>query len=440
MLALAFGLVGISASQAGDLNDPIWASAPSRADWAKAYPAHAAQSGISGAVKLRCAATPQGSLAGCAVVEETPTGEGFGAAALSLASAMELKPTGQDGKSVSGQSVVVPVRFEPGLLLAAPVITNPDWLRRPTEEELVQYFPARASAQGGRAVVECVLTNRGLTEGCSVQAEDPPGHGYGAAALAMTSLFLMRPMTVDGLPVGGDKVTFPIKFGPGGDSQPAEPTLTVLKAAPWSAAPTRDQMWAAYPKAAIGKVAAAHVVLRCGFGSSGRLDNCDTLTESPEGQGFGSAARSLARDFQLVPDPHLMALNKGRAARIDIPFDFRDPSQSVAGPEIYNPVWLKGVDPAAIPKLFPQAATKAGYKQGGATVECSVARDGALADCAVVSEDPAHLGFGDVALAIASVMQMNPWTLQGSPVEGAKIDLPIKLVLPDKPAPQPAKP
>src|SRR5579859_4947929 len=115
-LVLVIGLGGFGIGRAADLSDPVWASAPSRDDWAKAYPSHAAQAGISGAVKVRCAATAQGSLANCAVVEETPTGEGFGAAALSLTSAMELKPTGADGRPIAGQSVVVPVKFEPGLL------------------------------------------------------------------------------------------------------------------------------------------------------------------------------------------------------------------------------------------------------------------------------------------------------------------------------------
>jgi protein TonB len=63
-------------------------------------------------------------------------------------------------------------------------------------------------------------------------------------------------------------------------------------------------------------------------------------------------------------------------------------------------------------------------------VDCTVVHDGSLNDCAVASEDPAGLGFGDAALQIAAVMGMNPWTAQGTPVEGARIRLPIRLVLP----------
>jgi hypothetical protein len=38
-------------------------------------------------------------------------------------------------------------------------------------------------------------------------------------------------------------------------------------------------------------------------------------------------------------------------------------------------------------------------------------------------------------------MQMNPWTAQGTPVDGARIRVPITLKLPDEPAAAPpAKP
>jgi hypothetical protein len=40
-LALVFGALSVGAAQAADLQDPVWAKAPDRADWAKAYPAAA---------------------------------------------------------------------------------------------------------------------------------------------------------------------------------------------------------------------------------------------------------------------------------------------------------------------------------------------------------------------------------------------------------------
>jgi TonB family protein len=91
--------------------------------------------------------------------------------------------------------------------------------------------------------------------------------------------------------------------------------------------------------------------------------------------------------------------------------------------------------------VFPAEAAKAGLKQGRAIVSCAVKHDGSLEDCGVVSEEPAGMGFGEAALKIAAVTAMNPWTAQGTPVEGARIRLPIRLVAPDATAqPAPAKP
>ena len=91
-------------------------------------------------------------------------------------------------------------------------------------------------------------------------------------------------------------------------------------------------------------------------------------------------------------------------------------------------------------KLYPPQAVKAAVRTGQAKVVCTVSHEGYLTDCAVVEERPANLGFGDAALQVAAAMQMNPWTSQGSPVDGGRIELPIKMVLPEEPAPAPRAP
>jgi hypothetical protein len=174
----------------------------------------------------------------------------------------------------------------------------------------------------------------------------------------------------------------------------------------------------------------------------GTLDACDTVSETPEGHGFANAARALTKEFRAYVDPKTDKLMR---LRVDIPFDFRDPSQPAPAIEVYDPIWLNRVDPNSAAKLFPAAAATAGIKTGLATVLCVVKHDGGLTDCAVVSEQPAGLGFGDAALQIAGVMKMNPWTAQGDPVDGARIRLPVRLELPgNAPAPPtqsaPAKP
>jgi hypothetical protein len=53
---------------------------------------------------------------------------------------------------------------------------------------------------------------------------------------------------------------------------------------------------------------------------------------------------------------------------------------------------------------------------------------------------PPGLGFGETALAIARIMRMNPWTKQGIPVDGARVDVPIRLNLDAAEAAAPGKP
>lgn len=94
------------------------------------------------------------------------------------------------------------------------VITNPDWLHRPSGEDVAQYYPDRAQRMGvnGTATIGCTVTESGGLSDCSVEGEDPGGQEFGAAALKMAHLFKMRPQTKDGAPVGGARITIPIRF------------------------------------------------------------------------------------------------------------------------------------------------------------------------------------------------------------------------------------
>lgn len=94
------------------------------------------------------------------------------------------------------------------------VITNPDWVSRPSGSDLARFYPPRAAEReiGGRVVLSCTVTESGSLTACSVQSEDPPGQGFGQASLRLTSRFRMRPQTRDGAPVGGARVTIPITW------------------------------------------------------------------------------------------------------------------------------------------------------------------------------------------------------------------------------------
>jgi len=95
-----------------------------------------------------------------------------------------------------------------------PPIAQPDWVQRPTPDDVARYYPPAAAAErlAGAAVIACDVAADGRLTGCAVVAESPTAAGFGEAALQMSTQFAMKPMSRDGRPVAGGKVRIPIRF------------------------------------------------------------------------------------------------------------------------------------------------------------------------------------------------------------------------------------
>jgi len=94
----------------GDVN---WIREPSARDFARYFPDRALDDGESGNVTLDCTIGGNGRL-DCSVVSESPTGYGFGRAAMNISRQVRVDPTLPDGSPASGRRLSLPLAFRAG--------------------------------------------------------------------------------------------------------------------------------------------------------------------------------------------------------------------------------------------------------------------------------------------------------------------------------------
>ena len=89
------------------------------------------------------------------------------------------------------------------------VVSQPDWLRKPDADDLARLYPERAQRMGvaGHTTMVCTVQVNGTVSDCNVTSETPSDQEFGSSALKAARLFKMKPMSRDGVPVAGGKVT-----------------------------------------------------------------------------------------------------------------------------------------------------------------------------------------------------------------------------------------
>jgi TonB family protein len=317
-------------------------------------------------------------------------------------------------------------------------ITPPEPLKRPTAAQYAERWPTDALKKGigGHATLDCAVNVDGLLEDCQIKAESPPGMGFGRAAMALTPEVLMRPAMQSGHAVGGSRAKVRFDFDAYGITPDSVPglgtripgtrhgeTVLVTSRAPWTQAPSSAQLADAYPKAAKADTAFGHVILSCRFKPNGALKNCDVDSEEPQGQGFGSAARSLVVDFQM--DVRGVKPEDLGRLQISLPVHFVPSKGGLPERVLEHPEWLPGDDTSE--DFFPPKAAATGLATGRASLDCIADFEGRMKNCTVSSEEPAGLDFGAAAIRIASHMRLNPWTDGGEPADGAHVRLTIRV-------------
>ena len=318
------------------------------------------------------------------------------------------------------------------------VLTEPDWVKKPSAQDMRQVWPTEALRKGldGSATIACKVSAQGVLFDCEVAEETPPGSGFGAAAVALTPQFQMRPRTRDGKPVAGGMVRIPIRFVARGVRGSVEPGPSVATDIPWIGAPTFDQVLAAYPKRARDNAVGGRVAMVCTYTRAGRLTHCNSDAGIPAGYGFGPAAEKLS---DLFVGPPLGEKLAGADVRAQLNVVFA--AETLSGSRLIGkPKWTEAPNLDDLKAVYPKAATSAGAGQARVVLKCHVVDGGRMERCAVENEDPAGLGFGEAAVKLSPTFKVSVWSGEGLPTVGGEVRVPIRFDLSGPPPAVPAKP
>ena len=305
-------------------------------------------------------------------------------------------------------------------------VEDPDWLVKPEGADTIKYYPDVVSDRSisGSVVLDCVITERGRVDSCKIQQESPYGLGFGDASIKLLrDKGVFKPRKINGKPVEGE-VTVPFSI-----MSPSLGADYVIFQPLFTRAPSFEDMRAAWPE---GSDAPEQVVvLRCSLRASGSVSECISAGKAP-GE-FIAAAKSLKGRFEarLTDKERLIYAD----ADILISLRFINPA-SVEGQSltVKDPHWVTTINAEKVLAVYPQKAAEAGVKSGRGVADCLVGEGGKLIDCRVAREKPGDMGFGASAVAIAQLMQMNPWSLKGRPVVGGRVRLPIDFNLAEEAA------
>ncbi|NEX94535.1 TonB family protein [Caulobacter sp. 17J65-9] len=94
-------------------------------------------------------------------------------------------------------------------------------------------------------------------------------------------------------------------------------------------------------------------------------------------------------------------------------------------PVIANPKWISKPTSDQMARWYPLGALEKEVS-GRVVMKCRVTATGSVGNCAVTSEDPAGYGFGDAAIKLSKYFKMSPRTVDGAPVEGAEVSIPLR--------------
>jgi len=355
-----------------------------------------------------------------------------------------------------------------GVTLAGPAlaerqkITEPDWLERPTGEEFAEHYPGVAAGLEieGRATIACAVNLEGKLVDCEVTSEAPQGLGFGAAALAMSQSFKMRPQMQNGSPVEGGEVRIPLRFVlPATEPPPPPPDATpeALEAGRRAidALGVVDRTIAESAKAGEAG-ASAGVPAPVRLAAQAAIRDAWATHRSELRDAYARALASVFSEEEMAqiatfisgPGKTLMKEDKATAAAMrqilqdrvratrapaSAAFCASTPCPSAAQLEqvwrpvdardgrIDNPQWSRSPSEYVVTNAAPKLATAVGLT-AAVRLTCRVEKSGELTGCATDEELPRGLGFGAAAMKLAASYRLSRVQLEAGAV-GRKVTL-----------------
>ena len=223
------------------LHNAPWHATPTTAEMAAAWPSGAPAGLEEVKVRVQCGFSPDTSLTGCRLLSEDPAGYGLSAAALKLTERFRTRGALMEDALLAKARIFLTFDFQnPKNGGADPVwLEKPNWVSFIPADRMTELYPAAAADSGiktGRGVVTCTIAPDGALTACSLESEDPPGKGFGQAALAAITSFAVNPWSDEGRPVDGSKIRVPIRFN---EVEPEPPPASAQ--APGAPAPAAGQ-------------------------------------------------------------------------------------------------------------------------------------------------------------------------------------------------------
>jgi TonB family protein len=309
------------------IENPVWLRQPTGEEFVENYPLAAAHQAVQGRATIECRVLLDTTV-DCAVTDETPTGWGFGDAALAIAGTFRVQPARINGQEVEGGRIRRTIRFvlpddaawrqdatpfEVATFEAMAPPDLPNWDQAPNMRAVRASHPR--SADPGRAVLQCrVNLDRRLN--CQPLVEQPAGIGLAEAAMSLAPQFrVAEDQDAFVQRYARESFLLPVVFGASAESTPLSRHYTGVGPL---VMPTLYPPREVYPPRALAANLPGEVVIVCTVAEA-RLSGCAVEREMPTDWGFSEPVLQVLT--MLPPIPPEMGVIDGDQIRFSFEFE-----------------------------------------------------------------------------------------------------------------------